>query len=663
MEIFEKDFVFLLQNLKTKNEVFEFIAKQSLKLNIATDEKQIIKDLQNRESQIPTGLESGFAIPHTQSESVLKPALFFISLKDGIDWQTFDNSLAKYLFCILLPKNGFDEAQVNVLAKIASLILDPKVKEILKSTEVDLVFANLAKHFQEKLAIKDSENKEENFTNLEKVVAITSCTVGIAHTYLAAEKLEAALKTSGYHPKIETRGSVGPKNILSESDIKQAKFVIIAADVEIDTSAFWGKKVYFTNTKDAIHQPKKVIENAEKAPILKANLAKESQKETKSQQGSFIKHIMTGISYMIPYVVFGGIMIALSLGIGKAIYGNNSAAPKGDFLWWMLEIGLIAFKIMIGVLGAYIAYSIAGRSALAPGFIVATVANSNDLFYGIGGISVQTPMGFIGAVLFGLLVGISVKYLNTLKIQKSFSAIMPIFVIPIGVSLFWSLMAIFVIGAPIGYVLDKFIEALKSVFNNKDGVGIGIAFLLGLLLGGMAGFDMGGPVNKVAFLTSTALVSTKIYEPMGMMAAAIPVAPFGMGIATLIWRKKFSQEEKSLGISALVMGFIGISEGAIPFAIADPKRVITANVIGSAVAGGLAGILAVTNQAGHGGPIVAVLGAVGSLKHGVGLGIAFFFLSVIVGSLTTTLIYGFLKNRSFNIFDRSNKKFAKKGVK
>lgn len=662
MSIFSKDFIFLDQDLNSKEEVFEFIAQKAVSLGIGTEKNKIFDDLLARENEISTGLESNFAIPHAQSSAIEKPALLFLSLKSGLDWQNFDDSKAKFIFCILLPKSGFEQNQVEILAKVARIILNPEIKEIILSKDENVIFNSISKFIFEKDQVENQETNSQKIPiNAKKVVGITSCTVGIAHTYLAAEKLEMGLKQNGYIPKIETRGSVGPKNVLTKEDIDQAEFVIVASDLEIDSSIFDQKKVYFTSTKAAIHETESVIQKAKKAPILHNKQKKQTQNQ--ENRTSVVKHIITGISYMIPYVVFGGIMIALSLGIGKAIYGNANEAPKGDFLWWMLQIGVIAFKLMIGVLGGYIAYSIAGRAALAPGFIVATVGNTNDLFYGIGGISVQTPMGFIGAVIFGILVGYSVKFINSLKIQKSLSAILPIFVIPIGVSLFWSLIVIFLIGAPIGWVLDKLIAGLKHVFENKDGIGVGVAFLLGLLLGGMAGFDMGGPVNKVAFLTSTALVSTQVYEPMGMMAAAIPVAPIGMGITTLIWRRKFTKEEKSLGLSAIIMGFIGISEGAIPFAIADPKRVISANVIGSAVAGGLAGVLAVTNQAGHGGPIVAILGAVGSIKHGIGLGIAFFFLSVIVGSFTTALIYGFWKDRNFNIFSNLARKNHKKGVK
>ena len=229
-------------------------------------------------------------------------------------------------------------------------------------------------------------------------------------------------------------------------------------------------------------------------------------------------------------------------------------------------------------------------------------------------------------------------------------AIVPIFVIPLGVGLFYGLIAIFIIGAPIGFVLNEFSNSLKKVFTSNNGnnltpIGIGIG--MGILIGAMTGFDMGGPVNKIAFLTSTALITQNILEPMGMMAAAIPVAPLGMGVCTLIFRHKFDENEKTLGVSAIVMGLIGISEGAIPFAISDPKRAIISNIVGSAVAGAIAGAFGVTDAAAHGGPIVAILGAIGSNRpYGVAGGIGFFFLAIIIGLLVTALMYGFLRKNS-----------------
>ncbi|MBG0730849.1 fructose-specific PTS transporter subunit EIIC [Mycoplasma sp. 'Moose RK'] len=651
MKFFTKENVFLKQNLNSQNEVFNFIATQAKKLALIIDEKMLISDLNEREKQVSTGLEDEFAIPHTQSDTVLKPSLFFISTQNGIDWSSFDKSLAKYFFVILLPKNNSDIEQIEMLTRISKILLDKSLIEQIKEGDLDQTFSIINEFV--------SINMEKKEIKSDKIiVGVTSCPVGIAHTYLAAEKLEQILIEKGYKPFIETRGSVGPKNVLTQEQINKAEFVIVATDIQVDSSAFDGKKVFFTSTKEAIHNTENVVSKAKNATIYKYNGQKTDQKKDET---SFFRHIITGISYMIPYVIFGGIMIALSLGIGKAIYGNNAEAPRGDFLWWMLQIGIVSFNAMIGILGGFIAFSIAGRAAIMPGFVVSTIANNSQLFYNIGGINAQTPMGFIGSILFGFLIGYTVKYLANLKIQKPISSIIPMFIIPIGVTLFYAIIVIFLIGAPIGWVNDKFISSLKSLFLNKNGIGIGLAVVIGALLGAMIGFDMGGPINKVAFLTSTALVSAQVFEPMGIAAAAIPVAPLGMGLATIIFRKKFNSEQKSLGASAIIMGFIGISEGAIPFAVADPKRVIFANVVGSAVAGAIAGGLSVTNQAGHGGPIVALLGAIGSNIHGTGLGIAFFFLAVIVGSIVTMLIYGLSKDRKiFSSFTKKVKYAIKK---
>ncbi|MGZ9763311.1 PTS fructose transporter subunit IIABC [Mycoplasma sp. AC1221] len=641
MKVFKSEYIFIDKSFNDKSEVFNFIANKANELSISDSVEKTFAALQQREKEFSTGMEKGFAIPHCQSESILQPALFFIKSKTPISWDTLDKSDVHNMFVILIPNENKNNLHMHTLAKVSTILLDLQTTEELQtSNDVSRIY-NIIDSYLENKDLATTASKQG-----KKVIGITSCAVGIAHTYLSAETLHNKLSELGYQPKIETRGSVGIQNQLTQQDIKDAEFVIIASDVKIPLEDFDGKKVYVTSTKEAIHNPDIVIQKASLAQIYhNENKVEKSKDDTK--QG-VLKHIIKGISYMIPYVIFGGIMIAISLGLGKAIYGNNTSAPKGDFLWWLLEIGVVSFTLMIGALGGYIAYSIAGRAAIMPGFVVSFIANKNDLFFSIGGISAATPMGFVGSILFGLLIGYTVKWIANLKIQKSISAIIPMFVIPIGVTLFYSMLVIFVIGAPIGYVMDRFIEALKHIFTKDSNIGIWIALLLGILLGGMAGFDMGGPINKVAFLSSSALVTQSIFEPMGMVGAAIPVAPLGMGFATLIFRKKFSNNEKSLGASAILMGFIGISEGAIPFAVADPKRVITANVIGSAVAGGIAGALSVTNAAAHGGPIVAILGAVGSNVHGTGLGILFYFIAIIIGTTITALIYGFWKDKEIN---------------
>ncbi|UVD81436.1 fructose-specific PTS transporter subunit EIIC [Mycoplasma iguanae] len=655
MDIFKSEYVFKPKNLADKKHVLEYIAQKAKELKIASSKTQLLIDLEKREKEFSTGFENGFAIPHAQSDTVKHPTLFFLKLEKGLDWNSLDGQLTQFIFAILIPKNNANNLHLETLSKISVALMDQKFTSEIKETNSKVQLFNLINNKISNVSSKN-DNLEKALGNEKLILGLTACPVGIAHTYLSAEKLTSAIKEKGFSAKIQTNGSAGIQNNLTKEEIDKAEVIIVAADIEVPLDKFEGKKVYFTSTKNAIHHSEEIVEKAlnEAKVYTVAALKDESVQDPNSsnKKTGIIKHILTGISYMIPYVIFGGIMIALSLGIGKIIYGNNSSAPEGDFLWYLLKTGEIAFGLMIGALGAFIAYGIAGRAGIAPAFIVSTIANTANILYPIGGIVPVTPMGFIGSIVFGILIGYTVKWINTWKVGRSVSAIIPIFVIPLGVTLFYALITIFFIGAPISWVMDKFINGLKSSFENENLLIVSI--LLGALIGGMAGFDMGGPINKVAFLSASALISQQVYAPMGIMAAAIPVAPLGMGFATLVFRKYFTLTEKSTGISALIMGFIGISEGAIPFAVADPKRAIISNVLGSAVAGAIAAGLSVTNHAAHGGPIVALLGAVGSDKFGIGLGIAFFFLAIIIGTAVTTITYGLLKK-----YWKDNKKEVK----
>jgi len=347
---------------------------------------------------------------------------------------------------------------------------------------------------------------------------------------------------------------------------------------------------------------------------------------------------MAGISYMIPAIILGGILLAFSIGLAKIIWGPEAGTDFGGkygILNVLNFIGVAAFTLMIPILAGFIANSIGGRSAIVPAMVSAFLANDVDKIWKIPGIDADSmvPLGFIGALIAGLVVGYFVKWVLTWRVPKAIQAAMPIFFIPIVAGLGMSLIFIYAIGGPISWVMGKVSEAIQNAYTGEIGIGVGLG--LGILLGAMAGFDMGGPINKIAFITAgIILVPQGIYEPMGSVAAAIPVAPIAMGLTTLIVKKSFNEEERGLGIAALIMGIIGISEGAIPFALRDPKRAVVSNVIGSAVAGGIAGALGVQDYAAHGGPIVAILGAVP-----YGLQTLYFFIAVIIGVIVTTSIY------------------------
>lgn len=645
------------KELKTQKQIFELVCKKASSLNIINKDKEaeVVQAFLKRESEFSTALSDGFAIPHAVSSEINKVSIFYVRNKNNIKWDDVNKDV-KYMIFLLIPEKDRTSKHMDILSKIATSLLDEDFKKKLKTSKS-------TKNIQEEF-IKLQENEEELSTSsIDKnssgklILGITACPVGIAHTYLAAEKLKEAAEAKGFKCKVETHGSVGVKNEFTSKEIQEAELIIIASDIGVDTSRFNGKKIYTTKVKKAVDNSQKVIDIALKEAKVQSqdNVSSKTTFEEK-KEGKVVKHLMTGVSYMIPFIIFGGLMIALSLGLQKIIYDSaGGSAPDGSFLWYLLKFGEAAFVLMVPILGGYIANSIAGRSAIAPAMIVSMIANTTYCIYPLPGIdSVSTPMGFIGAILFGLIIGHTVKWINTWKIHKNLASLMPVFIIPLGVTLFYALLTTFIIGSPIAYVMDKFGEAMRTLFNDTDGsnigVRVGVGIGMGLVIGAMAGFDMGGPINKIAFITCSALLTQtpQITNPMGMMAAAIPIAPIGMGLATIFYKKHFDEQQRSLGVSAIIMGSIGISEGAIPFAVADPKRVFVSNIVGSAVAGAIAGAFGVTCAVAHGGPIVGILGAVSGDFIGdssgaqLGLGIAFFFIAIIVGSITTAFTYGLM---------------------
>lgn len=666
MNIFSKNYIRLNMDVSSKNDALGKIAMFAKNIGIINNVQEVYKALISREKESTTGFQDGFAIPHARTDSILKPSVLFVSFKKGIDWQSLDKKPTKCAFVLLIPTK-VSNMHLDVLSKISTALMNKNfVEKIIKSESITEIYETVSSYLEDK-----KETQEQNVskgTEIQKrIIALTACPVGVAHTYLAAEKLAQAASEKNIWMKVETHGSAGVKNELTKEEISSADVIIVASDIGLDLSRFNNKVVVQTDVKEAIHDPIKLIEKAlsSKSIYKDSNFSSNSNKfEDKTKKPSVMKHILAGISYMVPFVILGGICIALSAGIGKIIYGQANSAPEGDFFYYLNSIGNTAFSLMIGALGAYIANSIAGRAAIAPAFIVSVLGNTPDALYRIAGLENSgVGMGFLGSILFGLLIGYTVRWINTWNVPKTLSSVLPIFVIPLGVGLFYGLIAMFVIGGPVAFIMNEFINALKGLFQDQQtqvskDIGIGISILIGILIGAMTGFDMGGPINKVAFLTCTALISSKLYEPMGMMAAAIPVAPLGMGLCTMIFRKKFDDQEKTMGVSAFIMGLIGISEGAIPFAVSDPKKAIPCNVIGSAVAGGVAAGFGVTDAAAHGGPIVAVLGAIGSDRsYGIPGGIGFFFVAVIIGTLITCFLYALIRDKKVGeVFKKKTKK-------
>ncbi|MFD9195191.1 fructose-specific PTS transporter subunit EIIC [Streptomyces phaeochromogenes] len=456
-----------------------------------------------------------------------------------------------------------------------------------------------------------------------KLLAVTACPTGIAHTYMAAEKLAQAAEQLGVDIKVETQGSIGAENVLTDNDVRTADGVIIAADKDVDLSRFAGKRVVTVGVAEGIHHPERLIEQVRTAPVHGGGGGGTG---TSSSAGSGAggkersvgyKALMNGVSYMIPFVVVGGLLIAISLSLGGHTDPSGGLViPKDSFWMDVNNIGVIGFQLMVPILSGYIAYAIGDRPALVPGMVGGWIANTGSLY------DSEAGAGFIGAIVTGFLAGYLVLWIKKVEVPKFVRPIMPIIVIPIVATTALGLFFIYVIGKPISWVFEHLTDWLGGMTGTS-------AVLLGAILGLMIAFDMGGPVNKTAFLFGAGLIATGNQEVMGMCAAAIPVMPLGQGLATLIRKRLYTEQERETGLASLFMGLFGISEGAIPFAAARPAQVIPANMLGGAVAGALAGLAGVEDAVPHGGPIVAVLGAVS--------GVPMFFVAVVIGTVVTAL--------------------------
>ncbi|MCX5378047.1 fructose-specific PTS transporter subunit EIIC [Streptomyces sp. NBC_00091] len=452
-----------------------------------------------------------------------------------------------------------------------------------------------------------------------KLLAVTACPTGIAHTYMAAEKLQQAAAELGVDMKVETQGSIGAENVLSDNDVREADGIIIAADKEVDRERFAGKRVLSTGVADGIHKPKELIERVQSAPVQTGTAGPAGGGGGAGggkERSLAYKALMNGVSYMIPFVVVGGLLIAIALALGGHATAEGYAVTPGTFWDHVFQIGVLGFTLMIPILSGYIAYAIGDRPALVPGMIGGFIANTGALY------DSKSGAGFIGAIVTGFLAGYLVLWIKKVKVPKVVQPIMPIIVIPIVATTALGLFFIYVIGKPISWVF----ESLTGWLSGMTGTS---AILLGALLGLMIAFDMGGPVNKTAFLFGTGLIASGNYAVMGMCAAAIPVMPLGQGLATVLRRKLYSEQERDTGMAAMFMGMFGISEGAIPFAAARPAIVIPANMLGGAVAGAVAGVAGVGDHVPHGGPIVAALGAIS--------GWVWFLIAIAIGTVVTAL--------------------------
>ncbi|MGG4211644.1 PTS fructose transporter subunit IIABC [Paenibacillus sp. FSL L8-0638] len=459
-----------------------------------------------------------------------------------------------------------------------------------------------------------------------KILAITSCPNGIAHTYMAAENLQKAAAKLGIEMKVETQGSIGVENQLTEQEIREADGIIIAADKTVVKDRFVGKKLLVVGVQDGIRRPEELIQRVMKGnvPVYQAESrsAEGSSQENKPKQNPIYRHLMNGVSYMVPFIVIGGLLIAIALTIGGEKTPGGLVIPDGSFWKTVQNIGSASFTFMIPILAGFIAMSIADRPGLAPGMVGGFIA-ANGSFYGS-----EAGAGFIGGIIAGFLAGYVALGIRKIKVGRALQPIMPIIIIPVLASLIVGLIFVFVIGAPVAQLF----EALTGWLAGMQGTS---SILLALILGAMISFDMGGPVNKVAFLFGSAMIGEGNYEIMGPIAVAICIPPIGMGLAAMLNKRKFAPAEREAGKATFTMGLFGITEGAIPFAAQDPLRVIPSIMVGSMVGSVIAMLGNVGDKVAHGGPIVAVLGAV---DH-----VFMFFIAVIVGAAVSVILVSLLK--------------------
>jgi PTS system fructose-specific IIC component len=452
----------------------------------------------------------------------------------------------------------------------------------------------------------------------KRLVGVTSCPTGIAHTFMAAEALRKAAEALGHIIKVETQGSVGAKNVLTPEEIAQADAVIVAADAYVDTLRFAGKRLYETSTKDALHNGVAAVEAALALPEPKkadyVGKVKQLKKARSTTRTGPYKHLMTGVSYMLPVVVAGGLLIALAFAFG-GIYAGNA---KGTFGWALMQIGgATAFALFVPVLGGFIAYSIADRPGLAPGLIGGMLATT-------------VGAGFLGGILAGFIAGYVTLFLNAkIKLPDNLQGLKPVLILPLLSTLIVGLLMIYVVGPPVG-------KALSALTTWLAGLQEGSAIFLGLILGAMMAFDMGGPVNKAAYTFSVGLLASKIYAPMAAVMAAGMVPPLGLALAATLFKSRFTADEHEASKAAFVLGLSFITEGAIPYAARDPFRVIPSIMVGSAVTGALSMVLGANLLVPHGGIFVLMIpNAVTQLP--------LYVLSIVVGTVVTTGMLFILK--------------------
>ena len=614
-ELLQKESIALGRKPQDKADAIGQMVELLAKSGSLEDKKKFKQAILERERLSTTGIGEGIAIPHGKSSAVKRAALAAMVVPQGVDFASADGAPVHLLFMIAVPEEGA-ELHLEVLERLAAMLMDEDFRKRLTAAKDAAEFLHILSIEEEKRFAETAEKQEYDYD----VLAVTACPTGIAHTFMAAESLENKAREMGITIKVETNGSGGAKNVLTAKEIRAAKGIIVAADKNVEMQRFYGKRVLQVPVADGIRKPEvllgKILQG--EAPVYgegKDVEMADGREEVRGRGKKVYRDLMNGVSHMLPFVIGGGILIAVAFllddySLNPANFGSN--LPQAAFF---KAIGDAAFGFMLPILAGYIAMGIADRPALAPGFVGGFLAKE-------GG------SGFLGALLAGFAAGYLILLLKKLfdKLPRSLEGIKSILLYPVFGILLMGLLIQLIINPPVAWLN----EALYGLLAR---LGTGSRVLLGVLLGGMMSVDMGGPINKAAYVFGTASLASDEFQIMAAVMAGGMVPPLALALAVFAFRDKFSEKERQSGVANLIMGACFITEGAIPFAAADPLRVLPACIIGSAVAGGLSMFFGCGLRAPHGGIFVLPV-----ISHPFG-----FLAAVILGALVGMLLLGVLR--------------------
>lgn len=623
--------ILLNTNVKTKSEAIDLLVGLQHKSGNISSQEEYKKGILEREKMSTTAIGDGIAIPHAKSQAVKKPGIVAMTVPQGVDYDSMDGQPSNLFFMIAAPEGGAD-VHLQALSRLSVILMDEKFREKLLKAKSKKEFLKIIDE-KEKEKFKEEDEKEKDGY---RILAVTACPTGIAHTFMAAEALEKKGEEMGYSLKAETNGSGGAKNVLTKAEIEAADGIIIAADKNVEMARFEGKKVLKVKVADGIHKPQELIQKIVEghAPVYHhdgsgaSDNGEEEEKEGVAHQ--IYKHLMNGVSHMLPFVIGGGILIAIAFLLDDYSIDPKNFGMNTPIAAFFKSVGGTAFGFMLPILAGYIAMSIADRPGLAVGFVGGALASSGMTFANPTG---DISAGFLGALLAGFVGGYLVLGLRKLcdKLPESLEGIKPVLIYP--------LFGILLIGLFMCSV-NPFVAMLNTMLTDGlNSMGGSSKILLGCVLGGMMSIDMGGPFNKAAYVFGTAAIASEGFDIMASVMVGGMVPPLAIALATTFFKNKFTESERKSGIVNYIMGLCFISEGAIPFAATDPLRVIPSCVIGSAVAGGISMAMGCTLRAPHGG--IFVLPVIGNQ---IG-----FVIALVVGSLVGMALLAVLKKNKVEV--------------